>query len=34
MPARAHNDMDLDVSLWEHDAEKAECVDAGEGVGI
>jgi len=30
----AHDDMDLDTPLWEHDADEDEYVDAGEGVGF
>jgi hypothetical protein len=33
-PAGAHDDMDLDAPLWEHDANEFEYMDAGEGVGI
>ncbi|KAH9983701.1 HRDC-like protein [Russula compacta] len=33
-PARAHDDMDLDAPLWEHDVDEVEYVDAGEGIGI
>jgi len=33
-PAVAHDDMDLDAPLWEHDANDDEYVDTGEGVGI
>jgi len=34
MRTRAHDDIDLDAPLWEHDANEGEFVDAGEGVGI
>jgi len=33
-PATAQIDMDLDTSLWGHDANEMEYMDAGEGVGI
>ena len=33
-PATAHDDMDLDAPLWEHDANEDEYVDTGEGAGI
>ena len=33
-PATAHDDMDLDALLWEHDAKEDEYIDAGEGAGI
>ena len=33
-PTGAHDDMDLDAPLWEHDGNEDEYMDAGEGVGI
>jgi len=33
-PATAQIDMDLDTSLWEHDGNEVEYMDAGEGLGI
>ena len=33
-PSGAHDDMDLDAPLWEHDANEDAYIDAGEGVGI
>jgi hypothetical protein len=33
-PATAHDDMDLDAPLWEHDVNDDEYIDAGEGAGI
>lgn len=33
-PTGAHDDMDLDAPLWEHDGNEDEYIDAGEGVGI
>lgn len=33
-PATAHDGMDLDAPLWEHDSNEDEYIDTGEGVGI
>jgi hypothetical protein len=33
-PATAHDDMDLDAPLWEHDINEDVYIDAGEGAGI
>ena len=33
-PATAHDDMDLDAPLWEHDPNEEEYVDGGDGLGI
>jgi len=33
-PTGAHDDMDPDARLWEHDGNEDEYIDAGAGVGI